>query len=232
MPTPFRRVSAFDLIMSNEISIVVADDHPIVRKGLREIIEEESKYIVLAEVKNGLEAVEAVEKYSPTVAVLDVDMPLMNGFDAAREIKRRRLSTELVFLTMHRDEDLFNEAIDLGAKGFVLKDSALEDIVECIEAVAASRHYASHALTSFLINRSRRALQLSENQPSINDLTPTERKVLKLIAEDLTSREIGERLFISPRTVEKHRANICRKLNLQGSHSLFKFALQHKSRLL
>lgn len=214
------------------ITIIIADDHPIVRKGLRETIEEESIFIVLAEVNNGQEAIEAIEKFTPMVTILDVDMPIMNGFEAAKEIKARKLTTEIIFLTMHRDEDLFNEAIDLGAKGFVLKDSALSDIVDCINAVSMSEHYTSHALTSFLINRSRRAIHLTEKQPSINDLTPTERKVLKLIAENLTSREIGERLFISPRTVEKHRENICQKLNLQGSHSLFKFAVQHKSKLL
>ncbi len=218
--------------MNSEITIIIADDHPIVRKGLREVIEEESRFIVLAEVKNGREAVEAIEKFNPNVTILDVDMPLMNGFDAAREIKTKKLDTEIIFLTMHRDEDLFNEAIDLGAKGFVLKDSALTDIVECIKTVAASEHYASHALTKFLINRSRRTLQLTEKQPSINDLTQTERRVLKLIAENLTTKKIGEELFISPRTVEKHRSNICEKLNLHGSHSLFKFAVQNKSKLL
>jgi DNA-binding NarL/FixJ family response regulator len=159
-------------------------------------------------------------------------MPVMNGFEVVREIKSRKLKTEIIFMTMHRDEDMFNEAIDLGAKGFVLKDSALSDIVECLKAVAANNHYTSHSLTSFLINRSRRAIRLTEKQPSINDLTPAERKILKLIAENLTSKEIGEKLFISLRTVEKHRENICQKLNLQGSHSLFKFAVQHKSQLL
>jgi DNA-binding NarL/FixJ family response regulator len=214
------------------ITVIIADDHPIVRKGLRETIEEESKFIILAEVNNGQEAIEAIEKFNPTVTLLDIDMPIMNGFDVARAIREKKFPTEIIFLTMHRDEDLFNEAIDLGAKGFVLKDSALADIVECIKAVAASQHYASHALTSFLINRSRRAIGLTEKQPSINDLTQTERRVLKLIAENLTTKEIGEQLFISPRTVEKHRENICQKLNLQGSHSLLKFALQHKSQLL
>jgi DNA-binding NarL/FixJ family response regulator len=216
----------------NEITIIIADDHPIVRKGLREVIEDESKFIVLAEVENGREAVEAIERFSPTITILDVDMPVTNGFEAAREIRAKKLATEIIFLTMHRDEDLFNEAIDLGAKGFVLKDSALADIVECLKAVASKNHFTSHALTSFLINRSRRSLRLTENQPSINDLTPTERRVLKLIAENKTSKEIGDELFISPRTVEKHRANICRKLNLQGSHSLLKFAVFHKSELL
>jgi DNA-binding NarL/FixJ family response regulator len=218
--------------MSNEITIILADDHPIVRKGLREVIEEDKRLRVVAEANNGREAVEAVEKFSPQVTILDIDMPVMNGFETAREIRARKLKTEIVFLTMHRDEDLFNEAIDLGAKGFVLKDSALLDIIECVKAVAASEHYASHALTKFLINRSRRALGLTEQQPTVKDLTPTERRVLKLIAEDMKSKEIGEELFISPRTVEKHRQNICQKLNLQGSHSLFKFAVQHKSELL
>ena len=216
----------------NEITIIIADDHPIVRKGLREIIEEDRRLRVVAEANNGREAIEAIEKFAAQVTILDVDMPVMNGFEAAREIRTKKLKTEIIFLTMHRDEDLFNEAIDLGAKGFVLKDSALSDIVECIKTVASDEHYTSHALTKFLINRSRRAIQLSEKQPSINDLTPTERRVLKLIAEDLTSKEIAEQLFISPRTVEKHRQNICQKLNLQGSHSLLKFAVFHKSELL
>ncbi len=218
--------------MSNEITIILADDHPIVRKGLREVIEEDKRLRVVSEANNGREAVEAIEKFSPQVTILDIDMPVMNGFETAREIKRRKLKTEIIFLTMHRDEDLFNEAIDLGAKGFVLKDSALIDIIECVKAVAASEHYASHALTKFLINRSRRALGLTERQPTVNDLTPTERRILKLIAENMTSKEIGEEIFISLRTVEKHRQNICQKLDLQGSHSLFKFAVQHKSELL
>jgi DNA-binding NarL/FixJ family response regulator len=215
-------------VFMNEITIMIADDHPIVRQGLRQTIEEDAGLRVVAEAGNGSEAVEAVAKNSPVVTILDIDMPVMNGFEAAREIRSKGLKTEIVFLTMHRDEDIFNEAIDLGAKGFVLKDSALTDIIECVKTVATSRHYASHALTSFLMNRTRRSLDLTEKKPSVNDLTPTERRVLKLIGENLTTREIGQQLFVSPRTVEKHRENICEKLNLQGSHSLLKFALSHK----
>ncbi|MCW5960240.1 MAG: response regulator transcription factor [Pyrinomonadaceae bacterium] len=216
----------------NEITIILADDHPIVRKGLREVIEDDRRLKVVAEAGNGGDAVEAVERLKPHVIVLDIDMPVMNGFEAAREIKSRNILTEIVFMTMHRDEEMFNEALDLGAKGFVLKDSALDDIIECIKEVAADRYYASHSLTTFLMNRSRRAIGLSEKQPSINDLTATERGVLKLISENQSSKEIGEQMFISPRTVEKHRANICRKLDLRGSHSLIKFAVLNKSKLL
>ncbi len=211
-----------------EITIIIADDHPIVRQGLRQVIEEDPRLRVVAEANNGEEAIESIKLHSPDVTILDVDMPLMNGFDAARAVREKGLKTEIIFLTMHCDEDIFNEAIDLGAKGYVLKDSALTDIIECIKTVAASEHYASHALTSFLINRTRRVINLAEKLPSINDLTPTERRVLKLIAENLTTKEIGEQLFVSPRTIEKHRSNICQKLDLQGSHSLLKFALTHR----
>lgn len=218
--------------MSNEIKIVLADDHPVVRQGLRQAIEKDKKLLVVAEAGNGEEAVEFIKEHNPQIAVLDIDMPVMNGFDVARWIRENELPTEMVFLTMHSDEDMFNEAIDLGAKGFVLKDSALMDIVDCIKTVARSEHYTSHALTSFLINRSKRAIQLNAKQPSINDLTSAERRVLKMIAENMTTNEIAEKLFISPRTVEKHRSNISQKLNLQGSNSLLKFALLNKSKLL
>ncbi len=218
--------------MNDQITIIIADDHPIVRQGLRQVIEEDKKLTVVAEANNGQEALDAIRLLDPQVTILDVDMPVMNGFAAARAIREKGFATEIIFLTMHSDEDLFNEAIDIGAKGFVLKDSALIDIIECIKTVAASRHYASHALTSFLINRSRRAAGLVVKQPTIKDLTPTERTVLRLIAENLTTRAIGEQLFVSPRTIEKHRENICQKLGLQGSHSLLKFALSHRSELL
>ncbi|MDQ3750995.1 MAG: response regulator transcription factor [Acidobacteriota bacterium] len=125
-----------------------------------------------------------------------------------------------------------NEAVNLGVKGYVLKDSALTDIVSCIKSVARGQHYTSSVLTSYLVKRSSRAAALTEEKTGIKDLTPTERRVLKLIAEYKTSKEIAEELFISYRTVETHRANICQKLDLKGSHVLIKFALAHKSELL
>jgi len=212
----------------DRITVMIADDHPIVRQGLRQTIEEDELLCVVAEAANGDEAIAAIETHLPHVTILDVDMPVMDGFDAARAIMAKGLATEIVFLTMHRDEDMFNEAIDLGAKGFVLKDSALSDIIECVKTVARGEHYASHALTSFLIQRGRPSVDTLEKQPTIADLTPTERRILSLVADNLTSKEIGEKLFISPRTVEKHRENIIQKLQLQGSHALLKFALSHK----
>ncbi len=218
--------------MTDEITIVIADDHPVVRQGLRQTIEEDKRIRVVAEANDGREAIEAIKEFNPKVTILDVDMPETNGFDVARWINKKEIATEVIFLTMHKDEDLFNEAIDLGAKGFVLKDGALGDIVECIKVVAGSEHFASHALTSFLINRTKRALRGAEKAPTLQDLTPTEKGVLRLIAENLTSKDIAKKLRISYRTVEKHRSNICKKLNISGSNALLRFAISNKGKLL
>jgi DNA-binding NarL/FixJ family response regulator len=133
---------------------------------------------------------------------------------------------------MHEDEALFNSAFDLGAQGYLLKDSAVADIVAGIKTVTSGRQFISPSLSTFLFNRARRATTLAEHKPSILDLTPTERRVLKLIAENNLTSEIAAKLSISLRTVENHRAHICQKLDLRGSNALLKFALTHKSELL
>lgn len=215
----------------NQITIIIADDHPIVRQGLRQTIETEKNITIVAETENGQAALEAIVKFAPQIAVLDIDMPEMDGFAVARAVGAKKLETEIIFLTIHQDEIMFNEAIDLGAKGFVLKQSALEEIINCIKTVAKSQHYASPSLTNFLINRQRRSLNLGEEKVTIKDLTRSEKRILKMIADDRTTKEIADELFISPTTVEKHRANICRKLELKGSYALLRFALKHKSEL-
>ena len=132
---------------------------------------------------------------------------------------------------MHKDEDLFNEALDLGVKGYVLKDSAVTDIVGSLRAVNAGQNYISPQLSNYLLNRSTRAAKLIQERPSLKDLTPTEGRILKLIADNKTSRDIAGELFLSVRTIENHRAYMCEKLELHGSHALLAFALEHKSEL-
>ncbi len=215
-----------------EITIIIADDHPIVRQGLRQTIEEETGLVIVAEAEDGQAALKAIMEFQPQIAILDINMPELDGFEVARFVHENRLETEIIFLTIHRDEIMFNEAIDLGAKGYVLKQSALEDIINCIKTVAKSQYCASPSLTTFLINRQRRVLNLGEEKPTIKNLTRSEKRILRMIADDKSTREIADELFISPTTVEKHRANICRKLNLKGSYALLKFALTHKSELL
>lgn len=217
--------------MKTEIKIVVADDHPLVRDGLRRAIEATAILKVVAEAGDGQTALDRILALKPDVALLDIDMPLMSGFDVARALREQGATTAIIFLTIHREEDFFNEALDLGAQGYVLKDSAASDIVTGIKAVAAGEHFTSPAMTSYLINRSRRASDFRRAKPTLNDLTPTERQVLRLIADYKTSKEIADELGVSHRTIETHRANISTKLELRGSHSLMKFALSHKDEL-
>jgi DNA-binding NarL/FixJ family response regulator len=218
-------------VAATEIRIVVADDHPIVRQGLRQTMEAERGLKVVAEATDGLMALDQIKSLKPQVAVLDIDMPELDGFGVVRALRSERIDVEVVFLTIHRDEDFLNEAINLGAKGYVLKDSALTDIVNCVKLVASGQHYVSPALTDLLLNRQRRTASLSQRKPELKDLSPAERRVLKLLAEYKTSREIAAELFISHRTVETHRTNICNKLEIHGNHALMKFALAHKSEL-
>lgn len=218
--------------MKNEIRIVIADDHPIVRKGLRTAIEADSTLKVVAEADDGEAALVRITELRPQVAILDVHMPKMGGFALMRELRERNLPVEVIFLTMYNDEDVFNQALDLGAKGYVLKDSAITDIVASIQAVAAGRHYITPAISSYLVNRAARANSFAQNKPSLNDLTQSERRILRLIAAQKSSKEIADELFIHYRTVENHRINICRKLDLHGNNALLKFALEHKSELI
>jgi DNA-binding NarL/FixJ family response regulator len=214
--------------MDTPVRILIADDHPLIRQGLRQAIEAEAGLTVAAEASEGRAALGLIERTAPQIAVLDIDMPGLDGFAVAREVRRRGLPVEIIFLTVHRDESFFNEALRLGAKGYVLKEQAVTDIVGGIRAVAAGDHFTSPALTTYLIKRRSAS---SPPKLRIQDLTATERRVLALLAEYKTSREIGDALHISHRTVQTHRANICEKLDLHGSHALMKFALDHKGEL-
>lgn len=216
--------------MTKEIRILIADDHPLMRQGLRQVIELESGLIVAAEAGDGNEALRMIREIAPHVAILDINMPEMDGLSVARQVRNEQLKIEIIFLTIHSEEEFLREALDTGAKGYVIKNGAVAEIVLAIRAVAAGQHYASPAVTSYLINRSRSSAP-SGQKGSVNDLTPTERRVLKLLSEYKTSREIAEGLFISYRTVQTHRGNICQKLGIQGNHALMKFALAHKSEL-
>jgi len=218
--------------MQKEITVVIADDHPVFRRGLRMIIEADAGLKIVAEAEDGVAALASIRESEPDVSVLDVDMPGSGGFDVVRELQKLNLHTQIIFLTMYKDEGLFNKAMDLGVKGYILKDSAIADIVAGIKAAAAGQNYISPPLMTFLVKRSTRRSELVQQQPSINDLTPTERRILTLIAEQKTSRDIAAELFISIRTVERHRLNICTKLDIHGSNALLKFALENKQQLL
>ena len=217
--------------MDRKVRVLIADDHPIFRRGLRQIIETASQLRVVGEAADGEQALQWLQGERVDVAILDLTMQVKDGFAVARGVRDQRLPVALVLLTMHKDEHYLNAALDLGVQGYVLKDSAATEIIDCIHAVAAGHEYVSPALSSSLIRRSRGAAALAEQKPALSELTATERRVLKLIAEGQTSREIATALHIGVRTVEHHRNNIALKLELHGSHALLKFAVQHRSEL-
>lgn len=217
--------------MKTEIRVVVADDHPIFRDGLVQVIEKDPHIKVIAAAPDGEMAFDSIRKWRPDVAVLDIDMPGKDGFEVVRRLREAGLPVPTIFLTMYKDEMHLNEALDLGVKGYVLKDSAATEVVNGIKAVAEGKTYISAALSSYLLDRGQRAAGFNKTQPRIKDLTAAERTVLILLAEHKTSKEIAVALGISARTVENHRANICAKLDLRGTHALVKFAVQHRSEL-
>ena len=209
--------------------LLIADDHPLFRSGLRQVVENDPTLMLVGEASDGESALKLILEKQPDVAVLDVNLPDVNGFEIARRLQGKRLPTRIIILTMHKDEETCNRALDIGAKGFVLKENAVEEILKAIAAVAAGEHYLSSSISGYLIRRRNRAEALADQKPGLDNLTKAERRILKLIAEKKTSREIAAELFISPRTVEAHRANICTKLALSGSHSLLQFALENRS---
>jgi len=211
---------------NNELQVVIADDHPIFRRGLRMVIEADPQLKVVAEAEDGAMALAEINRLQPHVVVLDMDMPLLDGMSVAREIRQQKLPVAVAFLTMHKDEATFNAALDLGVKGYVVKDSAANEITGCIKAVAAGQSFISPVLSGHLLNR--HSPEARQQPSALNTLTQAERRVLRLIAAGKLNNEIAEELFISVRTVEHHRSNICSKLGLNGAHALLKFALAHK----
>lgn len=215
--------------MSGRTKVLIVDDHPLFRQGLRQLVEADPRFQLIGEAGSGHEALAFIEQHQPDIALLDVNLPELSGLEVARRVQAQRLPTRIVVLTMFKEEETFNRALDLGVLGFVLKENAVQDILASLVAVAKGEHYLSPTISSYLVRRRGRAETLAAHKPGLDDLTKAERRILKLIAEKKTSREIAAELFISPRTVEAHRANISQKLDLRGSHSLLQFALENRS---
>ena len=214
-----------------EIRILIADDHPIVREGFARVIVRDPGLVVVAEADDGGAAVELALAHRPDVAVVDFSMPVRDGLAVTRALADARLPTRVILLTMHNDRSRFNAALDAGVAGYLLKESAPQEIVRAIRAVAAGAHYISPSLSTFLLKRHRDSAALAAETPSLALLTETERRVLRLVADGRTSKDIAASLFVSVRTVEDHRANVCQKLELHGANALLRFALAHRSEL-
>jgi DNA-binding NarL/FixJ family response regulator len=217
--------------MQREVTLLIVDDHPVFRRGLRQIIEEHPMFEIVGEASDGQTGLRLAAELKPDIAVLDIDMPRLSGLEMARMLQKMKPPTKVVFLTMYKEEDMFNAAMDLGVSAYVLKENAVDDILEALEKVARDETFVSQSMSEIGKRRSVRVQALLLSKPQIEDLTSAERRILKLIAEDRTSKEIADLLQISVKTVDNHRLNICHKLGLYGSHSLLKFAFDHKSHL-
>ncbi len=211
--------------------ILIADDHPIFRKGLCEVIAADPSLVVVHEASDGEQALRSIEEQHPEVAILDITMPKLNGLQVARALWQAKSPVKTILLTMHEDENLFDEAMEAGVSAYVLKENAVEDLLTAVHAVLAGRRFVSASIAGLLARRREQSALLRREKPGLDLITPTERRVLRLIAEDRTTKEIADLLGISPRTVESHRQNMSHKLHLSGSHSLLKFAFDNKAQL-
>ena len=214
--------------MNERIPVLLADDHPVVRRGLKATIEDDEALQVIAEAVDGNDALNQIVALVPAVAILDIDMPGLNGLGVARELAARGLETRVIFMTFHADEDLMRAAMDVGGRGYLLKGSETDEIAAAIHAVYAGRTYIGSAMAAVLLKQNTTS---GAESLRLNVLTATEKKVLRQIAEGLSSKEIADKLDIHYRTVENHRTNMCRKLKLEGANALPRFALQHRAAL-
>lgn len=214
-----------------EARILIADDHPIFRQGLVRAVEGSAGFTVVGEAGDGREALALLKSLRPDIVVLDIAMPAMDGLEVMRAARSESFDGAFVVLTMYREEEYFHEALDLGSMGYLLKESATSELLQCLRTVACGKHYVSPEMSDHLVARTARRDMLSRAFPSLASLSPMERRILKLVASNRTSREIAGELSISYRTVQNHRAHICEKLGLEGHNKLLQFALEHRSLL-
>lgn len=205
------------------VTIVLADDHNVVRQGFRSLLEKQEGFLVVAEASDGLEAVKATRDLKPDVLLVDLMMPCLNGLEVTRQIGELSPNTGVIVLSMYMDEPYVIEALQNGARGYVLKESNISDLVKAIREVADGRHYLGSPLSELAIAAYKKKTRGVSLDP-YNTLTEREREVLRLVVEGHTNAGIGSRLRISPRTVETHRANMMQKLSVSSRADLIAFA--------
>jgi two-component system, NarL family, response regulator NreC len=211
---------------TSSLRLVLADDHNMMRSGLRLLLEREPGFSVVGEASDGREAIEVTDAQSPDVVVMDVAMPNLNGIEAARRITASHSDTSVVILSMHSDESYVLRALNAGARGYLLKDSAESDLIAAVRAVSEGKAFFSPAISKLLVEDYVRQLRQRGVEDSYELLTPRERELLQLLAEGKTTKEIASALNLSPHTVETHRANVLRKLNLNSLPELILYAVR------
>jgi DNA-binding NarL/FixJ family response regulator len=205
-------------------TVIIADDHEIVRRGLRGILEGEGNCRVLAEAADGLAAAQLVDKHKPQVLILDLNMPRLHGIEVLRQTRQTSPSTRVIVLSMHNDEPYVIECLRGGAMAYILKGSESQEILQALKEVLSGRRFLSATLSEWAINAL--VAKPADDTDPLHSLTQRERMVVQLAAEGHSNAEIAEKLFISPRTAETHRTNLLRKLGLQTQTDLVRFAIR------
>ncbi len=208
------------------VRIVLADDHTIMRHGLRLVLERQPDFAVIGEASNGREAIDLVIRETPDVVIMDIAMPLLNGIEATRRINEERLKTAVVILSMHADEGYILKALRAGARGYLLKDSADADLIQAVRAVCAGKAFFSPAVSRVLADDYLRQMRQQGVDDPYDLLTPRERELLQLIVELKSTKDIAALLNLSPHTIDTHRANLMQKLNVHSTAELILYAVR------
>ncbi len=209
------------------IRVILADDHNLVRQGIRLILENADDIEILGEAENGEEAVNLTHKLQPDVLIMDINMPRLNGIQAAEQINRDKLATQIVILSMHSDETLVRQALGVGVKGYILKRSATEELLLAVRAAYRGDTFLCSTIANIVVTDFLTGQPTSEATDGFDRLSPREREVLKLIVESNSNKVIAETMNLSIKTVEKHRANLMGKLNVQDLMGLIRIAVRH-----
>ncbi len=209
------------------INVLIADDHHIVREGIVVLLQQEADIAVVGQAADGEEAVAKILKMRPDLVILDISMPKLNGIEVAQRIAAEGFTGKVLILTQYDKEEYVRKAIQTGASGYLLKDSIKDDVIEAIRKIMAGETYFSPSISKLLVDEYFDELKRRQIQRSIPELTPRETEVLQLIAEGYSSKQIADRLFLSIRTVEFHRANINQKLNVHDIAGLTRYAIKH-----
>ena len=212
--------------MSPKVRIVIAEDHTILREGLRSLLSSNPNFEIVGEAKDGREAIRCVEKLKPDLILTDLSMPRMNGMEAIKEIKRESPATKVLVLTVHKAEEYILATFRAGADGYILKDSTHSELVMAVRKVLGGQHYISPEISEKVIEGYLEGKKTLKSRTSWETLTQREREILKLIAEGYKNKEIADDLCISVKTVEKHRANLMEKLDLHNIQALTTFAIE------
>ncbi len=211
------------------IKILIADDHPLIAEGIKNTFDNKKEYTVVSVVNNGLQAINFIEKNQVDIALLDINMPIMDGIECAKKITSNFKNVKVAMLSMYQESSIIKSLIDLGVKGYMLKTIPSEELLLAIKSIYNGKEYFNADVTKALLSNKKLGSlhQYSKKSPLLKELTTREIEIIKYISQGLTNIQIGEKLFISPRTVDTHRTNIMRKIDVHNVASLIRFAFQN-----